>query len=260
MGNSNNNTLTLATAAAQGMILAWHAAQAPERLAVMSEKGDRTFGELNAQANRLVRVLRGAGLNAGDGVALLCTNRPEFVETIAACQRAGFRLTPINWHLKPDEVAYIVDNCEAKAFIAEARLEEAALAAAGSAPTLRLKLAVGGAIPGFAAYDALLARETGADIDDPVPGSQMLYTSGTTGRPKGVYRGSAPAASSLFEKMVETARFNAATDRAIVTGPLYHAAPLSLNLSLPLAHGVGSILMDKWDAEETLRLIHEHKA
>lgn len=260
MGNNNNNTLTLATAAAQGMILGWHASQAPERLAVMSERGDRTFGELNAQANRLVRVLRGAGLNAGDGVALLCTNRPEFVETIAACQRAGFRLTPINWHLKPDEVAYIVDNCEAKAFIAEARLEEAARAAAGRAPMLRLKLAVGGAIPGFTAYDAVLARETGADIDDPVPGSQMLYTSGTTGRPKGVYRGSAPAASSLFEKMVETAKFDAATDRAIVTGPLYHAAPLSLNLSLPLAHGVGTILMDKWDAEETLRLIHEHKA
>ena len=250
---------TLATAVARGMTVSWHAAQTPDRLAVNSDKGERTFGELNAQANRLVRVLRGAGLRAGDGVALLCPNRPEFVETVTACQRAGFRLTPINWHLKPDEIAYIVNDCEAGALIADLRLADAARAAAEAAQMLRIKLAIGGAILGFASYDALLAREAGNDIDDPVPGSQMLYTSGTTGRPKGVYRGSAPVASPLFAKMVETARFGEG-DSALVTGPLYHAAPLSLNLTLPLAHGVGTVLMDKWDAEETLRLIHEHKA
>lgn len=254
-----NDAPTLATAVGRGMTVSWHAAHAPDRLAVSADTGERSFGELNAQANRLVRVLRGAGLCAGDGVALLCTNRPEFVETVAACQRAGFRLTPINWHLKPDEIAYIVDDCEAKALIAEHRLAEAARAAAAGAPMLQVKLAIGGAILGFANYDVLVAREPGNDIDDPVLGSQMLYTSGTTGRPKGVYRGSTPAASSLFEKMVETARFGEG-DCALVTGPLYHAAPLSLNLALPLAHGVGTILMDKWDAEESLRLIQEHKA
>ena len=253
------SSLSFEDAASKGMIVAWHAAQTPDRLAISSEKGNRSFSELNAQANRLVRVLRGAGLQPGDGVALLCINRPEFVETVMACQRAGFRMTPVNWHLTPAEVAYIVDNCEAKAFIADIRLAPSATQAAAAASGLRIKLAVGGPIEGFASYDALVARESGANIDDPVIGSQMLYTSGTTGHPKGVYRGSAPAASSLFSKMVETARFNNATDLAVVTGPLYHAAPLSLNLLLPLSAGVGTVLMDKWDAEEMLRLVDEQR-
>ena len=253
------SSLSFENAASKGMIVAWHAAQAPDRLAISSEKGNRSFSELNAQANRLVRVLRGAGLQSGDGVALLCINRPEFVETVVACQRAGFRMTPVNWHLTPAEVAYIVDNCEAKAFIADIRLASSATQAATAASGLRIKLAVGGPIEGFASYDTLVARESGANISDPIIGSQMLYTSGTTGHPKGVYRGSAPAASSLFSKMVETARFNNATDLAVVTGPLYHAAPLSLNLLLPLSAGVGAMLMDKWDAEEMLRLVDKHR-
>jgi long-chain acyl-CoA synthetase len=246
-------------AAAKGMVVAWHAAHTPNRLAISSGQGVRTFSELNAQANRLVAVLRGAGLLPGDGVALLCVNRPEFVETVMACQRAGFRLTPVNWHLTAGEVAYIVENCEAKAFVADAGLAAAAVQAARAAPDLRIKLAVGGPIEGFASYDTLMARESGENVRDPVPGSQMLYTSGTTGHPKGVYRGSAPAASSLFTKMVETAQFNGASDISIVTGPLYHAAPLSLNLLLPLSAGVHTLLMDKWDAEEMLRLVDRHR-
>ena len=120
-------------AAAAGMVVAWHAAQAPDRPAIVSEAGNRSYGELNARANRLVRALRRAGLKAGDAVALLCSNRPEFVETVVACQRGGFRLTPVNWHLKGTEVAYIVDNCEAKAFIADARFPASAAEAAGKA-------------------------------------------------------------------------------------------------------------------------------
>ena len=130
-------------AAAKGMVVAWHAAREPDRLAISSEQGDRTFSELNAQANRLVELLRGAGLVPGDGVALLCVNRPEFVETVMACQRAGFRLTPVNWHLTADEVAYIVENCEAKAFVADARLAAAAIQAASATSGLRVTLAVG---------------------------------------------------------------------------------------------------------------------
>ena len=76
-------------AAAAGMVLAWHAAQAPERPAIISEHGNRTFGELNARTNALARALRRRGLKAGDAVALMCSNRPEFAEAIAACQRAG---------------------------------------------------------------------------------------------------------------------------------------------------------------------------
>ena len=89
--------------------------------AIVAPAGDRTFAELNARANQLVRALRRLGLEAGDGVALLCPNRPEFAEVGAACQRAGLRLTTVNWHLTADEAGYIVDDCEAKALVADAR-------------------------------------------------------------------------------------------------------------------------------------------
>ena len=246
-------------AASTGMILAWHAENAPERMALVSDKGNRTFAELNFRTNQLVRALRRQGLQAGDAVALLCSNRPEFVETVAACQRGGFRLTPINWHLTGTEVGYIVDNCEAKAFIAEDRFKASAIEAASMASSLRVKFAVGGAIDGFEAYDAALAAEPGENIPDPVLGSQMLYTSGTTGHPKGVYRKRPPAASPLVVKLTETAAFEPGRDIALLTGPAYHAAPLALNLTFPLGAGVGVIMMDKWDAEETMRLVHEHR-
>ena len=94
----------------------------PERVAIYDYTGqDRTFGELNANANRIVRLLRGAGLKAGDAVALLCSNRAEFVEVLSGCLRGGYRLTPVNWHLTADEIDYIINDCEAKALFAETR-------------------------------------------------------------------------------------------------------------------------------------------
>tara|TARA_R110002110_G_scaffold86743_5_gene226307 strand:+ start:5816 stop:7396 length:1581 start_codon:yes stop_codon:yes gene_type:complete len=250
-------TLNREEAAAAGMILAWHAAQTPDRPAIISGQGNRTFAELNAKANRLVRALRSAGLRAGDAVALMCSNRPEFAETLAACQRGGFRMTPLNWHLKGSEVGYIVDNCEAKAFVADARFAASATEAAAMSPALIAKLAVGGAIEGFMSYDDAVDVEEADDLADPVMGSQMMYTSGTTGHPKGVYRKQAAPISPLLVKLTETAAFRDG-DMALVTGPLYHAAPLALNLSFPMNAGIGCVLMDRWDAEETLRLVADH--
>lgn len=246
-------------AVAAGMTIAWHAGVAPDRPAIVSQAGERTFAELNARANQLVRALRRAGLKPGDAVALLCSNRPEFAETVAACQRGGFRFTPVNWHLKGPEVGYITDNCEARAFIADARFADAAVEAAGMSPGIRVCLAVGGAIPGFRSYDAAIEAEQSQNIEDPIPGSQMLYTSGTTGNPKGVYRRTPAHIMPLLLKLGESAAFRPGEDMALVTGPLYHAAPLSLNLVFPLNAGVGCVLMDKWDALETLRLVEQHR-
>jgi long-chain acyl-CoA synthetase len=139
-----------------GMTLAWNASQAPHRPAVLSDRGQRTFGELNARANQLVRVLRARGLQAGDSVALLCSNRPEFIEVHAAATRAGFRLSCINWHLQADEVAYIVEDCEARAFIAEDRLASVATAVAARLPHSVVKLAIGEPVVGYEAYGAAL--------------------------------------------------------------------------------------------------------
>src|SRR6516165_10458721 len=97
--------------------LAEWAIRTPDEPAIVSPTGTRTFAELDANANRLARALRGRGLVPGDAVALLAGNRPVFVETVFACQRAGYRLTPVNWHLTAQEAAYVVDDCEAKALV-----------------------------------------------------------------------------------------------------------------------------------------------
>jgi len=245
-------------ALAAGMLIAFTAAHSPERPAILSDRGNLSFGELNARANQLARALRTRGLAEGDAVALMCSNRPEFAEVYAACLRAGLRMTCLNFHLQADEAGYIVDDCEARAFIAEGdRVAEVAHAAAAAAPKASLRLTIGKDIPGFESYRDSLAPESGVDLSDPVRGGTMLYTSGTTGRPKGVYRREIPAP----ETATAPSREPMVRDESIVlcTGPLYHAAPLQTNLHVPLQRGITVVLMDRWDAEDSLRLIEKHR-
>src|SRR5436305_6567048 len=119
-----------AAAMASGMLLALHARTAPDRPAIISDAGSRTFGELNANANRLARALRRRGINAGDSLVLVCSNRPEFAEVLNATNRIGVRATPGKWHLTGDELAYIIDNSEAKIVVADARFADAVARAA----------------------------------------------------------------------------------------------------------------------------------
>ncbi|MGA2305647.1 MAG: AMP-binding protein [Acidimicrobiales bacterium] len=247
---------------AHGLLVSWWAARIPDRPALITSSGDRTFAELNANINRLGRALRARGLKVGDSVALMCTNRPEFVEVFLAAQRVGLRLTPINWHLTGQEAGYIVDDCEAKAFVAAASLGDKAVVAAsavGDGDGL-VRLAVGGSLPGFESYEEVIAAHDGSDVDDPVLGTQMLYTSGTTGRPKGVHRSSGGAPSALATVNLcgydeDVAR---SVDAHLCTGPLYHAAPLVFSVALPLLYGVPIVIMNRWDPAETLRLVEQH--
>ena len=124
-----------ADAASVGMLVAWWAAQQPDRAAVLSATGDRTWRQLNERANQLVRALRRRGVRAGDSVALISRNRAEWVEVWAACNRGGYRLTPINWHLTGDEAAYIVDDCEAVVLVADASHADTASRRVGSVAT-----------------------------------------------------------------------------------------------------------------------------
>lgn len=249
-----------------GMLLAYWAAIQPGQQAIISPHGNRTFSELNSNANRLARALRKRGLSEGDAVALICTNRPEFAEVVYATQRAGFRLTPVNWHLTAEEAAYILDDCEARAVIADPATAEVAAKAVATVPACTVRLAVGSAIEGFEDYAAAISSEDGADLVDPILGSTMLYTSGTTGRPKGVYRragfgraGDRTAAAAQQGGTFNAAAYRAGEDMHLCTGPLYHAAPLAFSLSAPLAFGAGVVLMERWDAEEALRLIESHR-
>jgi long-chain acyl-CoA synthetase len=185
----------------------------------------------------------------GDRVALLSRNRAEFVDVVAATSRAGLWLTTINWHLTPDEVNYVVEDCGAQVLFIDTTVPCAeGVAETASAPLL---VSIGGKLPRATQYDDLLAGIDGFDIDDPARGSTMLYTSGTTGRPKGVFRhhplAVGPNTSAYDESCVH-----------LCTGPLYHAAPLGVSLQAPLTWGASVVLMDGWSPSETLRLIGAH--
>ncbi|HEY8573040.1 AMP-binding protein [Phenylobacterium sp.] len=245
----------LAAAQTSGMTMAVWAEVQPDRTAVVDPDGrERTFAEVNANANRIARLLRGAGLKAGDAVALVCSNRAEFVEVLAATLRTGLRITPVNWHLTADEIGYIINDCEAKALFAEARVATAP-AAAALAPNLVLKVAVGGDIDGFVDYDEALAGLDGSDIEDPVLGNQMMYTSGTTGRPKGVYR----AQPVLAPPGVYQQRGYDENSVQLCAGPAYHAAPLAFDVRAAMGAGCPLVFLDKWDSELVLRTIAERK-
>jgi long-chain acyl-CoA synthetase len=245
----------LVTFADRGMAVAWHAARQPATPALISPTGTVTYAELNERANQLARAFRRRHLKPGDAVALLCSNRDEFVEVLLATQRCGLRLTTVNWHLTADEAGYIVDDCEAKAFVAESRFADTACGATAAAPSATVRLAVSGPIDGFEDYDAARAAEDGDDLDDPVLGSQMLYTSGTTGRPKGVFRDEASLATAVTLARAAYRDGNV----HLLTGPLYHAAPLLFSLNAPLVAGVPVVMMPAWDPAEALRLIDRHR-
>ena len=241
-----------------GMMVSYHAKRIGSQPAVITPFGNRSFEELNANANRLVRFLNDAGIGTGDSIAVVSKNRPEFVEALVAATRSGIRFTPINFHLTGEEIGYIVDNCEAKAFIADLSLGKSVTEAVRHAPDLQLKLAIGTVddeADGFVNFTAALSGHTGEDIDAPELGARMLYTSGTTGRPKGVFRRERAPEAPVPP---DSPSFYEPGDMDLCTGPAYHAAPLLIDIIQPLWSGAGIVMMDKWDAEETLRLIQKH--
>ena len=247
----DKDATTLKAAAELGMAPAFWAARQPEKVAVFEMSGPtRTFGQLNANANRIARLLRDKGLKPGDSVALLCPNRAEFVDVLFATQRCGLRMTPVNWHLTPDEIAYVIDNCEARALFAEASVASAAHAAE-QCPRLTLKVAIGGPLPGFLDYEAALAPHSGEDIADPVRGHTMLYSSGTTGRPKGVYKPNAPIPT--YDPAYQD------DDVHFCTGPAYHASPMAGDVRKALVNGVPTVLLDRWDNEKVLATIEARR-
>lgn len=246
----------LDAAALTGTKLAVWAALRPDAVAVVDPDGtEHAFATVDGNANRLARLLRARGLRAGDAVALIMSNRVEFVEVLAACLRAGLRLTPVNWHLTADEIGYIVHDCEARAVIAEAGRAPVA-AAMAQAPGVSVRLAVGGAIEGFEPYADAIADEDAGDLPDPTLGGTMMYTSGTTGRPKGVYR---PVPAVVPQALYAVRGYDPDTCAQLCAGPAYHAAPLVFDVSAATATGVPLVFLDKWDSEAVLRTIAERR-
>jgi long-chain acyl-CoA synthetase len=250
-------------AATRGMGLSVTARYFPDRPCIYSPNGDRTYGKLNARANQLARALRDRGLTEESVVALICANRPEFAETFYAGQRSGFRTVPVNWHLTPEEAAYIAVDSDAVALLADARFAETAKDIPALAANIKVCLSIDGPIEGFESYEDAISSQNESDLPDAVLGRQMLYTSGTTGRPKGVWRPSglqgATQMMQIYLPILERFAYVAGEDVHLTTGPLYHSAPLVFSLVVPLMAGVSTVLMDGWDPEETLQLIARHR-
>src|SRR5690606_34942636 len=162
----------------------------PDKPAILFGDSDfvETYGELEARSRRIAHWLRNQGLKPGDCVATLVGNSPNLFDLYWATQRIGLYLTPLNWHANAAEIAYILDNVDAQMLIAEAALAPLASAARGaSGPLLRHAVSLDGAIDGFRPLeDELTTIPPDLTLQDQQAGSVMMYSSGTTGRPKGI--------------------------------------------------------------------------
>lgn len=221
----------------------------------------RTYAELDERSTRLARVFEEAGLVAGDHVAVLLQNGLEYFDAVWAALRSGLYLTPINWHLGPAEAGYILEDCEAKALITSASMADVAGNLAAHADRLELRLSVGGGVPGYDDLEQALDRVPGHPRCDEREGQLMLYSSGTTGWPKGILPplprspfgaakgGITPVASGLYGL--------GASSVYLSTAPLYHAAPLGWTTA---AHRLGAtvVAMERFDAAQALDAIERH--
>jgi long-chain acyl-CoA synthetase len=240
-----------------------YAAETPDAIAaVMSGTGETlSYGELDRRSARLARVLRAAGLRPGDVVALLTENHLRAFEVYWAAMRSGLYITAVNYHLKPDEVAYIVNDSGAAVLIVSAEQAATAEAIADQAAGVKLRLAFGGPVTGYASYEDTIAAASAEPFADQPHGATMLYSSGTTGRPKGV-RPPLPAiqVSEAGESLAMLASLFFGVNRDCVylsPGPIYHAAPLRWCGAIQSLGGT-VVMMKRFDAEQALAAIGEH--
>jgi fatty-acyl-CoA synthase len=241
-----------------------HADLAPDAAAVVVPATGRriSYRAMVDQSKRLANVLRGSGLRPGDHVAIFMTNVPEYFEVVWAARRAGYFYTAVNWHLTPGEVRYVLENSESKALIASADLADVAGQAAAGLPRLTLRLLIGGDRPGWDDYAATVAMAGTTPLGPEIEGQAMLYSSGTTGRPKGIVHAKVDTERRFGDVAGDILWVNRyGLDQSTVTlnvGPLYHAAPLVSAMSTH-RHGGTVVLPPKFDAEQALQAIERYR-
>ncbi|MGO9382154.1 MAG: acyl-CoA synthetase [Mycobacterium sp.] len=243
------------------MNIADHAMRAADSPALIVADDDTiSFADLYARSQRVAALLHSAGLRRGDGVALVLPNRPEFFEITWGCQLSGLYYTAVNTHFTPEEVAYVIDDSDAKAVFLDATMSDLAAHIRDVNSGVHVHITVGGQLPGWRSYAGALAAVGGAP--PPSDGSEMLYSSGTTGRPKAVRRplpadGNGSWAQAVLE-MALTHRYGMNRSSVYLSpAPLYHAAGVNYTMAVNRV-GAASIIMRKFDAETALRLIENH--
>jgi fatty-acyl-CoA synthase len=240
-----------------------YAATRPDHPAViMAGSGEQmTYGEMDANSNRFAHLLRANGLGAGDAFALLLENRIEYYTLIWGSQRAGTMLVPISTRLTAPEIAYIIRDAEAKLLITSTAFAEVLAGVRAELPDLKILIADGEGAENFG--DAL-AAQPGDPIPDQSAGAVMLYSSGTTGRPKGIRPAPPedPAVDAPVALMgLAVMGAGMPTDGSMVylsPAPLYHAAPIGWS---SVVHRLGGtvVMMEKFEPEMALQAIEKYK-
>ena len=238
----------------------------PAEVALLDDTGSIHWRGLNQRANQLIRVLQAAGLQPGDRLALFAGNSRYYFEMMLAAHHMGLRYVPVNWHFTADELAYVLQDCGASALVTDARLGPVAQAALRLAPDTaqQLRVCVDAPLAGFEALDRLLATQP--DASEPLGqsvGGPMFYTSGTTGRPKGVLRKAAGASTRVetlhaFANGVVQMVGLPIPGVTLLAGPVYHSAQWSFCFAA-LLMGSRVVMTHKFDAAQTLELIDQHQ-
>jgi fatty-acyl-CoA synthase len=241
----------------------WYAEHTPDAPAiVMGSTGETvSYAELEDRSARMALALRARGLVEGDTIAILMENNRPFFEIAWAAQRSGLRYTAVNCHLRPAEAQYILDDCGAMALISSAAM--ASVIGRLDLSVIPTLVSAVGDLPGFDRYDDLLAAAPSGPLADEREGREMLYSSGTTGRPKGV-RKQLPCAAfgDPASAPVIVARGIAAMAGEdtvyLCPAPLYHSAPLIWSMSLQ-RFGATIVVMERFDPRQCLELIERYR-
>lgn len=240
-----------------------HAEKTPDKPAIIMAATGKTltYGQLEELSNKGAQLFRNLGLKTGDGIAIFMDNVDLYLPICWAAQRSGLYYTCISSRLTASEVDYIVGDCNAKVFIASTALAPVAEELTSMLPTVEKKLMVGGTIAGYESYEDATADMPSTRIADEAAGTDMLYSSGTTGRPKGVRRpltGEPLDATEPFLLFIGALYGLNEESIYLSPAPLYHAAPLRYNMSVQRLGGT-TVVMEHFDAEEALRYIEKYK-
>ncbi|MDQ8732281.1 acyl-CoA synthetase [Bradyrhizobium sp. LHD-71] len=241
-----------------------HARTRPDKLAYMMAETGRgiTYRQLEDRSNQGAQLFRSLGVQRGDHIAILLENCTTFMEICWAAQRSGVYFTAISRYLTGDEIAYIVRDCGAKIFITSLQCHDRVSDLLDKELSGVKLFMVGGVKPGFQSWEAAIAEQPASRIADEAIGHDMLYSSGTTGRPKGIRRVASTdpidMINPLMKMLCVTGCGMSENTVYLSPAPLYHAAPLRFNLMVGSLGGT-SVIMEHFDAETYLRMIERYK-
>ncbi|MBL4666696.1 MAG: AMP-binding protein [Sneathiella sp.] len=233
----------------------------PEKAAViMAATGATiTYKELDERSNKLAHYFRSLGLQVGDHIAFLLENNDKFHEVCWGAQRAGLYFTAISPRLSVDEAAYIINDCGAELFITSHYKRDIAEGVAPKLPNVNTQLMMNGTIEGYGSYETAVSAFPNTPLFDECEGADMLYSSGTTGKPKGVKPTEVGLPIDSEDNLYNVLQNLYGFDHNVTylsPAPLYHAAPLRYNMRVQRFGGT-VVVMENFDAEDYLRLVEK---